>query len=316
MSSEKQQSTLPLVSIITVSWNRKEDVSELVESLLKQTYKKKEIIVVDNASTDGTVEFLRKNYPNIRIIALKRNCGLHGGFNIGVAIAKGDIIVGVDHDCVLEDEHTIDKVVKCFMENSRLGIVAFKVCSYFSKEISWDNPLHLPNGDSRQGYPCIAYNGCGYAILKNVYVKAGGLDEQFFIYYGELDLTLRVIDMKYECRYFPEVVVLHKSSSPPTSSWYKKTIRRNWIWLTLKNFPLREIVKLMRLPFKALRKALNKNDGRSYKFTNSRGNYMPLFLDLLIEVLLGLPQILKKRGPISCETYTYYKIIAANGVNN
>lgn len=316
MSSEKQQSTLPLVSIITVSWNRKEDVSELVESLVKQTYKKKEIIVVDNASTDGTVEFLHKNYPNIRIITLKKNCGLHGGFNIGVAIAKGDIIVGVDHDCVLEDKHTIDKVVKCFMENPKLGIIAFKVCSYFSKEVSWDNPLHLPDGDSRQGYPCIAYNGCGYAILKDAYIKARGLDEQFFIYFGELDLTLRVIDMKCECRYFPEIVVLHKSSSPPTSSWYKKIILRNWIWLTFKNFPLREIIKLTGSPFKSSRKALNKSDRRSYKFTTSRGNSMPLFLDLLIEVLLGLPQMLKKRRPISRETCTYYRILAANGVNN
>jgi GT2 family glycosyltransferase len=299
---------LPLVSVITVSWNRKKDVSELVESLLKQTYERKEIIVVDNASVDGTVEFLHTNFPNIRVIALKRNYGLHRGFNIGVAKAKGDIIVGVDHDCVLEDAYVIDKVVKCFMENPKLGIVAFKVEGYSSRKVLWDNPLHLPYGNSGSGYPCVAYNGCGFAILKGLYEKVGGLDEQFFIYHGELDLTLRVIDARYECKYFPDIVVLHKSSSAPTSSWYRKTVYRNWIWLVLKNFPSKEIVRLALLPFKAI---FHRN--RS-SFTSSRFDTAPLFLDVLIETLFGLPSILKKRLPISHQTYTYYKIVTSNGI--
>jgi hypothetical protein len=296
---------LPLVSVITVSWNRKKDVSELVESLLEQTYERKEIIVVDNASADGTVEFLHTNFPNIRVIALKRNYGLHGGFNIGAAKAKGDIIIGVDHDCVLDDVHAIDKVVKCFTENPKLGIVAFKVENYSSREVSWDNPLHLPDGDSQRGYPCIAYNGCGFAVLKDIYDKVGGLDEQFFVYVGELDLTLRVINVGYECGYFPDIVVLHKSSIPPTSTWYKKIVYRNWVWFVFKNFPFKDFVKFTLSRFRTLLYAIH-----SPSFSTS----LSLFYDVAFSALSGLPQIIRKRKPISPKAYDYYKTIMTKGI--
>jgi hypothetical protein len=293
MHKEQHESNLPLVSIITVSWNRKRDVSELVESLLRQTYKEKEIIVVDSASTDGTVDFLKTKYPSIRVIPLERNYGLHKGFNVGVAEAKGKIIVGIDHDCVLDDKEVIDKVVARFRENPKLGIVAFKVKSFFTKKDAWDNPPpHLIEGNPERGYPCLTYNGSGFAILREVYMKAGGLDEQFVIYYGEIDLTLRVLEIGYECKYLPDIIVFHKSSNPPTSNWYIKITQRNWAWFIWKNFPFQEIVRLRFLPFLFLLR-INPT----------------LFFSVLFETLSGFCQVLKKRKPLSYETINYYKVL-------
>jgi len=292
-----QKLSLPLVSVITVSWNKKKEVLELIGSLIKQKYERKEIIVVDNASTDGTVNFLKAKYPTLRVIALEKNYGLNRGFNIGVANAKGEIIIGTDHDCILEDNQVFDKVVECFKKDPRLGIIAFKVKSLFTKKDAWDNPVHLLEGNSEQGYPCLTYNGSGFAILKDVYTRAGGLDEQFFIYYGEIDLTLRVLELGYKCKYFPDIIVFHKSFKLPTSTWYRKITRRNWTWFIWKNFPFKEIVKLKFLPFLSL---LPKNP--------------TLFLSVFFETMSGLYPLLKKRKPLSFETINYYKVVRTNGV--
>lgn len=290
-----KKSKLPFISLITLSWNKKEDIIELVKTLLNQKYEMKEIIVVDNASTDGTVEFLRENYPSLRIIPLKKNYGLHDGFNFGVVNAKGTIIIGIDQDCVLEDKEVVNKVVRCFNEGPALGIVAFRVKNAFTGEDSWDNPTHLKEGKIGQGYPCLAFNGCGFAVLREAYTRAGGLDGQFFIYHGELDLTLRVLDQGYGCRYFPDIVVFHKSLKVPTSNCYLKITARNYTWLIWKNFPLKEILRARFLPFYSL---LSRNP--------------TLFFSTFSEVMSGFGQVLKKRKPLSAKTINYYRFLVMN----
>lgn len=281
----------PFISLITVSWNKKEDTIELIKSLLKQKYRKKEIVVVDNASTDGTVDILREKFPPITIIPLDRNYGLHKGFNAGVKCAKGEIIIGIDQDCVLMDSTVVDKVSKYFKENQNLGIVAFNVRNYYSKENTWDNPQYSKEGRLEVGYPCLAYNGCGFAALKDAYEAVGGLDERFFIYYGEVDLSLKVIELGYECRYFPDVTVFHKSSlKPPDTDWYTKVTVRNWAWFVWKNFPFFEVVK--------------RRFGLSLRILFKKP---ALFFPILIETLAGLPQILKERKPLSNRSISYYK---------
>lgn len=290
-----KKSKLPFISLITLSWNKKEDIIELVKTLLNQKYEMKEIIVVDNASTYGTVDILKQKYPFLRIIQLDKNYGLHKGFNVGVKCAKGEIIIGVDQDCVLMDEDVVKKVVKYFKENRKLGIVAFRVKSLFTRKDAWDNPVYLASGKTEYGYPCLAYNGCGFAILKEVYTKAGGLDEQFFIYHGEIDLTLRVLELGYECKYFPGVIVFHKSLKPPTSIWYSKITKRNWEWFIWKNFPFNEIIKARFLPLLFL---LGRNPFQ--------------FFSILFDTMPGFYQILKKRKPLSNETIEYYNVLRMN----
>jgi hypothetical protein len=282
---------LPFVSLITVSWNKKEDTIELIRSLLKQKYGNKEIVVVDNASTDGTVEILREEFPLITIIPLDKNYGLHKGFNVGVKCAKGEIIIGVDQDCVLMDENVIKKVVKYFEGNRKLGIIAFNVKNYYSKEDSWDNPRFLKKNGLDEGYPCVAYNGCGFAVLKDVYERAGGLCEEFSIYHGEIDLTLRVIELGYQCRYFPNITVFHKSSqNRPNTSWYIKITARNWAWFIWKYFPFYEVVRQrFGLPLNLLFKKPS------------------LFFHAFFEILGGLFKILRKRRQLSKSTISYYK---------
>lgn len=281
-----------MVSFIIVSWNKKQEIMELVESLIKQKYERKEIIVVDNASTDGTVNILRQKYPLLKIIQLDKNYGLHKSFNMGVKYAEGGIIIGVDQDCILMDDGVIDKVVNYFKGNQKLGILAFNVKNYYSKKNAWDDPIILKEGQSEKGYPCLAYNGCGFAFLKDVYNKTGGLTEEFFIYYGEIEITLRTIELEYECRYFPNITVFHKSFLKPSyTNWYIKITARNWIWFGWKNLPIYEMVTPRFVL--TLGSLLIKKPAQTFP--------------TLFEALKGLSQILKKRKKLSRTTINYYK---------
>ena len=82
----------PLVSVVIITWNRKDDVLESIQSIYEQNYQNVEIVVVDNGSTDGTADALAQGFPGVKIVALDRNTGVSEGRNLGVAAAKGDII--------------------------------------------------------------------------------------------------------------------------------------------------------------------------------------------------------------------------------
>src|SRR5208283_653650 len=132
----------------------------------------------------------------------------------------------------------------------------------------------------------------GFAILRDVYNKAGGLTEEFFIYYGEIDITLRVIELEYECRYFSNITVFHKSSLKPShSNWYIKTTARNWLWFGWKNLPLYEML--------------------TPRFTMTLGSILinkpAQIFPTLFETFAGLSPILKKRKKLSRTTINYYK---------
>ena len=117
--------------------------------------------------TDGTVDFLRQKYPSLKIIQSVKNYGLHKGFNVGVRCSKGEIVIGVDQDCVLMDDQVITKLLNILTRTKSLGIIAFNVKNYYSKKNAWDDPsVFIKEGESGKGYPRLAYNGFWFCFLK------------------------------------------------------------------------------------------------------------------------------------------------------
>ena len=100
----------PLVSVVIVTWNRREDVLETVQSVHNQTYPNYEVVVVDNGSTDGTVEALSEADPEVKLVALSENRGASVGRNAGFEAAEGDIVFLLDSDASLSKD-TLTKVV-------------------------------------------------------------------------------------------------------------------------------------------------------------------------------------------------------------
>src|SRR5216683_1379534 len=91
-------SRTPKVSIVILNWNGRKRLEKCLKSIEKVTFSSKEIVVVNNGSTDDSKEFLKKNYPRIRVVELEKNVGYAMGKNIGVKHAKGKYILALDND--------------------------------------------------------------------------------------------------------------------------------------------------------------------------------------------------------------------------
>ena len=116
----------PLVSIAIVTWNRKEDLSTAIESCRKQTYRNIEIVVADNASSDGTYEFLVENHPDIKVVRIDRNLGCCPGRNLAMANCSGEIVFCFDDDGFL-DSKCVERIVSDFQANEDVAVVACNV---------------------------------------------------------------------------------------------------------------------------------------------------------------------------------------------
>jgi GT2 family glycosyltransferase len=91
-----------MISIVVLNWNGKEITEECLNSIKKQTFKDYEIILVDNNSTDGSSEYLKKRFPKINLIQNKENYGYAKGNNIGIKKAKGDYVLILNNDIILD----------------------------------------------------------------------------------------------------------------------------------------------------------------------------------------------------------------------
>jgi len=122
------------VSVIIVNWNGKQHLEECLDSLSKQTFKAFETILVDNGSTDGSVEYVKQNFPGIRIVELDQNEGFCGGNNIGLQHARGDFIALLNND-TLVDIHWLEELYKAMTKHSHVGICASCIVNYYSHDV-------------------------------------------------------------------------------------------------------------------------------------------------------------------------------------
>jgi GT2 family glycosyltransferase len=201
------------VSTIVITYNAKDDLKECLESLEKQAYKEKELIVVNDASTDDTLNFL-KQYKNqtsmeMKVISNERNLGVAGARNVGIQHAAGDIIAFMDSDCVA-DQNWVLELVKGFKQKDIVAVGG----SIFDGHIS--NIWELV----RKGHDYVAHSegyvpfikGCNMSFKTNVLKKYMFNDE---IKYGYEDILLcdYLNNDGYRILYKPEAVVHHKHRS-------------------------------------------------------------------------------------------------------
>jgi GT2 family glycosyltransferase len=230
---------MPMVSLILLSWNRKADILLTLESLRHQSYDDFEIIVVDQGSTDGTLEAIAP-YP-IHIVKLHKNFGIPGGRNIGAAKAKGDLLVFLCNDAELEVD-ALEIVVNRFQQDENLGIIGFKILNAFTKELdilSWPyqkSRLHEHNKE----FETYTFCGTGHAIRKRIFYEAGTYWDELFFGWEEMDLSIRVMDAGYKIVYDPRIVAYHRRSAENRTSKAQHDCQRlkNSLWVLWRYFPL------------------------------------------------------------------------------
>ncbi len=234
------------ISIITVNYNVKEFVLNLVISLKKALVDfSYEIIVVDNASQDGSVEFLREKFSDINIIANNKNLGFGKANNIGLSLAKGKYICLINPDAIVKED-TFKVMIDFFENTPNAGLAGCKVLNpngtlqlacrrgfpgpwtSFTK-VSGLSTLfpksklfakyNLTYLDENKTYEVDAISGSFMMFRREVYEKVGGFDPDFFMYGEDLDLCYRVQKAGYKVYYVHKTEVIHyKGESTKRSS--------------------------------------------------------------------------------------------------
>jgi len=253
----------PLVSIIILNYNGLNDLKECIDSLYNLSYKNFELILVDNNSQDKSVELIRKNYREVKIIQLDKNYGYSKGNNIGVRQARGKYIVLLNMDTVV-DKNWLSELVKVAEQSKNIGIVGSKNYYYddrtkISFGIGLCNKLGNPKIIGLNKKDNILVNTqtecffvCGASLLlkRELYEKIELFDPAYFAYYEDVDLCWRAWISSYKVIYAPKSYLYHKIGVSFKDILKKKYwVRKNRLRSILKNYEVKTIVKIMPLVF-------------------------------------------------------------------
>ena len=272
------------LSVIIVNYNVKEFLQNLLHSIEKASANlSKEIIVVDNASDDGSVEVIREKFPYVNLIENKINVGFGKANNQGLAIAKGKYILFINPDCIVSED-TLDKMISFFGGHSDCALAGCKILNSdgtlqlacrrsfpgpwtsFTKVTGLSNLFpksrifaryNLTYLDENKTYEVDAVSGSFMMMRKTVYDNVGGFDEQFFMYGEDLDLCYRIQKAGHKVFYVHSTQVIHyKGESTKRSNLDETKLFYDAMHLFVKkhlsSFPLVEIILRSAIGFRKL----------------------------------------------------------------
>lgn len=219
-----------MVSVVILSWMRREELRLTLGHLASSTYPALETIVVDNASTDGSPEMVARDFPRVSLIRLTENTGI-AGLNTGMRAAYGKYVILLDDDSHVGGP-TVERMVDRFEADPGLGIAAFTIINPVSKRVDWPDPKDL---DADGSAP--TFVGCGAGLRLDAVERAGYFDSGYFLYLNELYLTARILDLGYSSRHFPELQAFHRVA-PAHRSQARRAYyaTRNMLWFAAAMF--------------------------------------------------------------------------------
>lgn len=250
----------PFVSIIIPNYNGKHLLKECLDSLFQVLYPKDkyEIIVVDNASSDGSVSFICEKYPTVRIVSLRANYGFCVAVNEGAKVANGDYLVLLNNDVRVHPKWLRELVFAA----ETMGSANI----YTSKILMMSNPLiidyaggkiplnargyseKLGMKDNCHGnyqptaYPCAT----SMLIRKDIFIKLGGFDEDYFACLDDVDFGIRAWIYGYKVYLVPSSIVYHRGSATVKSKgvyFSKFHHTKNALMNILKNFETKNVIR-------------------------------------------------------------------------
>ena len=243
----------PTVSIVIASLNGRNLLGPCLRSLWDQTFTDFEVIVVDNGSTDGTVDFIKSfREPRLRMVSLSENRGFAGGCNAGMTQARGRYIATLNNDTEA-DRNWLGELVRVMDGNPKVGMGASKIL-FFNERNRIDKAGHLiyldgvnhgrGSGQLDQGQfdrieDVLFPDGAAAIYRREMLDMTGLFDDRFFAYGDDCDLGLRGRLAGWGCLYVPTAVVyhVHSATSGEFSSLKAFLIERNRIWVAVKSFP-------------------------------------------------------------------------------
>jgi GT2 family glycosyltransferase len=298
------QSTIR-ISIIIVNWNGAQHLPICLNSLRRQTFTDFEVILVDNHSRDDSLDLLKRDYPEVKVIALSENRGFTGGNNAGIRSAQGSIVVLLNNDTEV-DPQWLQVIVDTFDRHPEAGFVASKMLLFDQRDkFHTTGDFYRLDGipgnrgvwetdRGQYNHEEVVFSACGgsAAYRRSMLDQIGLLDEDFFYSCEDIDLAWRAQLAGWKCVYAPDAIVYHKLSATGGGSIASFYDGRNFIYLIAKNYPSTLWQKyrgvIIRKQWKLFTEALHAWRGAAAR-SRLRG---------MIAGLIGIPKMRRKRKAV------------------
>ena len=306
------------ISVIIANLNGEAYLPDCLGSLSKQTFRDFEVILVDNGSTDRSLELVRKDFPWVKVISLQKNTGFAQGNNIGFAASSAQYVATLNNDTIA-DRSWLQALYEAAEADRSIGMVASKIfLGREGRELDSAGMLLYPDGMTRQagrgqedkgqfdGIKEVLFPSACAALYRHEMLKETGyFDEDFFSYCEDADLGLRGRLAGWKAVLAPNATVRHLYSQ--TSGRYSEFkafhVERNHFWVLLKDLPLSYII---RFPFYTAWRyiiqvyGLLSGQGSVARFAEKAGAgaMLGIVIRSYCAAFLELPHTLKKRRRI------------------
>ena len=309
---------------IIVNWNDKDVISECIQSLLNQDRSEIDIIVSDNGSNDGSIDFIREQFPSVQIIRNGENLGFGSAVNRGLSAAKGDYLIFLNSDLQL-DPKCIGTLARFLDSDSSVGGAIPKILYHNQRDtvnslgvlINYTG-IAYPNllGQKDPGHLEPFESACGgiFMLRREVYAAVGGFDEDLFLYHEDHDLSWRIRLAGWKLKVNANATMYHHYH-------FNKGIRKfyssekNRLYLLLKNLEIKTLVLIS--------PALVLVELSQWIYAATNG-WFSLKIKSYFEILNLIPNILLKRKELKAlrkipdsEIIRIYRgSLAVSGVQN
>lgn len=287
----------PDVSIVIATRNRKEQLSHALDSCLAQEYQALEVVVLDDASTDGTSAMVAGRFPQIRYFREGRAIGIAAMRNRGFAEARGAYVLSIDDDAYFTDVHTVGQVVEEFERAPEAAVLAMPFVEPFRPGVV--SQQILPEVEKPIRFK--SYIACAYGIRRDIALHMGGYREFFFYRGEERDLSIRLLNAGHAILYVRTPPVVHLFS--PKREWsqmYSLGIR-NTLLFDILNIPH---------PYVLPRLAIDCGQLLLHKITP--GQFSVRFL-YVARGLCACVKYARLRHAVSRATYHLYRSLPSHG---
>lgn len=210
-------------SIITVNFNNTTVTKELLLSIELLRIRDLEVIVVDNGSDEDPTRHLESSFPWAKVIRSEKNLGFAGGNNLGIQYATGDFLFFINNDTVLEED-IISPLMGTLLSDESIGMICPLIHTYgnpFEIQFAGFSELHPITGRNKcyhhplsetRMYETAFPHGAAMMISRRVLEEVGPMQEDYFLYYEELDWAQRIKNAGYRVMVEPSYSILHKES--------------------------------------------------------------------------------------------------------
>ncbi len=293
------------LTVVVLNYNGRPLLETMLASIVRQTCEGFRTVVVDNGSSDDSLDFLAVHWPTVTVLALKENVGVTAALNMALRSAASEYVALFNNDMELERD-CLEEMMRELLLHPEAGSTTPKMLDFADRAMldGAGDMLNWRGGGHRRGHgtPDVGqydraeevFGPCGGAALyrRTALDLVGGFDEAYFAYYEDIDWAFRAQLLGFRCRYVPSAVLYHRGSATlgrGMSEFNGYHLWRNPIWLIVKCYPagalLRHAPALMRGQAGNLSTALREGRLRTWMRSMRDG-------------LAGLPAAVRKRREI------------------